>query len=75
MVFGTKIHKARKKNNLSAQSLAEICGVARSYITLIENGKRLPGRKVIPKLATALHVKTNVIINWYLEDIREKLEK
>lgn len=74
MIFGQHIHDERKKNNLSAESLAEVCGVARSYITLIENGKRLPGRKVIPKLAQALNLKTNIVINWYLEDIREKLQ-
>ncbi|HSW88385.1 MAG TPA: helix-turn-helix transcriptional regulator [Candidatus Saccharimonadales bacterium] len=74
MLFGERIHAQRKKKDLSAQALAEACGVARSYITLIENGKRLPGRKVIPKLASALNLKTNIIINWYLEDIREKLQ-
>jgi transcriptional regulator with XRE-family HTH domain len=74
MRFGERLLKERKKRNLSAQTFAEACGVARSYITLIENGKRLPGRKVIPKIATALHLKTNIIVNWYLEDLREKLQ-
>lgn len=73
MSFGERIRIARKKKNISTQILADECGVARSYITLIENNKRLPGRKVIPKLAEALGVKTNVIVNWYLDDIREKL--
>jgi hypothetical protein len=33
----------------------------------------MPGKKVIPTLAAALKVKTNVLINWYLKNIREKL--
>jgi len=74
MLFGERLYKERKRNKLSAEQLAKACGISRSYITLIENKKRLPGRKVIPKLASALKLKTNVIINWYLEDIREKLE-
>jgi transcriptional regulator with XRE-family HTH domain len=74
MSFGERLLNERKKHNLSAQTLADASGVARSYITLIENGKRLPGRKVIPKIATALHLKTNIIVNWYLEDLREKLQ-
>jgi transcriptional regulator with XRE-family HTH domain len=74
MLFGERLLAERKKNNLSAQALADASGVARSYITLIENGKRLPGKKVIPKLALALNMKINIIINWYLEDIREKLQ-
>jgi len=73
MIFGTKIKKERTKNKMSAFDLAELCSVSRSYITLIENGKRMPGKKIIPGLAAALKVKTNVVINWYLEDLREKL--
>jgi transcriptional regulator with XRE-family HTH domain len=74
MRFGEQLLAERKKNNLSAQVLADACGIARSYITLMENGKRLPGRKVIPKIAQALNVKINIVVNWYLEDIREKLQ-
>ena len=74
MSFGERLLKERKKNTLSAQMLAEACGVARSYITLIENGKRLPGRKIIPKIAVALNLKPNIIVNWYLEELREKLQ-
>ena len=74
MRFGEKILYEREKYNLTAQAVAKLCGVSRSYITLIENGKRLPGRKVIPKLAKVLHVKTNIVINWYLEELREKLK-
>jgi transcriptional regulator with XRE-family HTH domain len=74
MLFGEQLRTERKKNNLSALALAEACGVARSYITLIENGKRLPSKKIIPRIAEALNLKTNIIVNWYLEDIREKLQ-
>jgi len=73
MGFGNKVKLERKKNSLSAEALAVLCGVSRSYITLIENEKRLPGKKVIPKLALALKLKTEEVINWYLEALREKL--
>ena len=73
MLFGARLCKERKKRKLSAEELAGICGISRSYITLIETGRRLPGKKIIPKLAQALGVKTNIVINWYLEEIREKL--
>lgn len=75
MLFGEYLLLHRKKQNLSAKQLSEKCGVARSYITLMENGKRLPSKKIIPKMAIALGVKTNIVINWYLEDMRDKLEK
>lgn len=74
MLFGERLLTERKKNKLSAEQVAIACGVSRSYITLIENGKRRPGREVIPKIAVALNIKTNIIINWYLEDVREKIK-
>jgi transcriptional regulator with XRE-family HTH domain len=75
MLFGERLLNERKKYNLSAQILAESCGVARSYITLIENGKRLPGKKTLPKIAIALHLKTSVVLNWYLEDVRHRIKR
>jgi transcriptional regulator with XRE-family HTH domain len=74
-LFGEKLRAARKKKKLSTQNLADACGVARSYITLIENGKRLPGKKVLPKIAIALQVKITVVLNWYLEDISKKMQQ
>jgi len=75
MTFGSKLLEYRKSHKLSALELAKACGVSRSYITLMENGKRLPGEKVIPKLAMALNVKADVVLNWYLEEVRERMQK
>ncbi len=74
MRFGERLRHEREKLNFSAETLAKACRISRSYITLIETGKRLPSKKVIPKLAIALHVKTNIVINWYLEDLRKRLQ-
>jgi len=74
MKFGIKLLAERKRKKITAQELAQVCGVSRSYITLIENGKRMPGQKVILELAKALKIKNHIIVNWYLEDIREKME-
>lgn len=73
-VFGKYLKEERKKQDLTVQTVADSCRISRSYITLIENGKRLPGRKIIPKIAIALNLKTNIVINWYLEDVRENLK-
>jgi transcriptional regulator with XRE-family HTH domain len=74
MTFGERIYKERKKKKLSAQQLADACGLSRSYITLIENDHRRPGKKILGKLAEALGVKSSFMINWYLDDLRKKLE-
>jgi len=73
--FGEQLRKERVKLGLSAEKLAKACKISRSYITLIENGNRLPGKKQIPKIAKALGLKTGTVLNWYLEDISRKLQK
>lgn len=73
--FGNQLRTERKKLGLTVQTLAEDCGVSRSYITLIENGMRLPGRKVIPRLASALQIKPVVMLNWYLENVSQKMHE
>lgn len=73
--FGEHLKAARSKSGLTTQALAKACLVSRSYITLIENGHRMPGRKVLPKIAAALNVKIIVVLNWYLEEISQKMKK
>ena len=73
MTFGERIYRERKKKKMSAQALADACGLSRSYITLIENDHRRPGKKILTKIGEVLDVKAPVIINWYLEDLRKKL--
>lgn len=73
-LFGNQLRKERKKQGKTTEKVAKACGVSRSYITLIETGRRLPGRKVIPKIAAALRIKTGTVLNWYLEDITQKIK-
>lgn len=73
MVFAKKFLAERKKLGISAEQLAKQIGVSRSYISLIETGKRLPRKKSLVRVAQALKLKPNIVINWYLEDIRNKL--
>ena len=71
--FGQKLRSERKNQDLTTQDLANKIGVSRSYITLIETGKRLPGKKNISKIALALGLKNSTVLNWYLEHLRKKL--
>lgn len=75
MLFGRSLRKERNKQKLTVEALAKICGVSRSYITLIESGKRLPGKRVLPRIAPALNLKNSVVLNWYLDEVRERLKK
>lgn len=73
--FGEHLREARKNQGLTVQTIADVCGTSRSYITLIESGKRLPGKKILPKIAVALQIKTTVVLNWYLGDVSHKMRK
>ena len=75
MLFGQYLRAERIKRNLSAEELALKCGTSRSYITLIENGTRMPGKKIISNIAAGLGLKSSIVINWYLADVRRKLEE
>ncbi len=74
-IFGEQLRNERKKQHLTVEKVAKACGISRSYITLMENGRRLPGKKNIPKIAAALKLKTGTVLNWYLEDITQKIQK
>ncbi len=75
MVFGKYIKTKRKELGLTIEKLANICQSSRSYFTLIENGQRLPSTRLLPKIAKALKIKTGLILEWYLEEMKLRMEK
>lgn len=72
-LFGEQLRKERKRQGLTMEVLAMACGVSRSYVTLMENGTRTPAKKKIPIIAEALKIKSTVVLNWYIEDLRTKM--
>lgn len=73
MKFAENLRAKRENLGLTAEELANRVHVSRSYITLLENGKRLPGKTLLPKIARALKLEKNVIVEWYLAEQKEKL--
>ena len=73
-MLGKQLRAEREKRKQTVLCLAEACGISHSHITLIETGKRLPGKKVIKKIATALDIPTETLLTWYLEDISQKVK-
>lgn len=74
MLFGEKLRAERKKLGVATKIFAKMCGVSRSYVTLIENNKRLPGKKLLPRIAIALQLEKKVMLNWYLENISHRIQ-
>jgi transcriptional regulator with XRE-family HTH domain len=56
-IFGKILQEKRKSKNFSQEKLAKRTGLNRTFISLIENGKRSPSLSTILKISSALHIK------------------
>lgn len=60
--FGQVIQELRKANSLSQEALADLSHIDRSFISLVENGRKQPSLITIFQLAKALNVSTAKIM-------------
>jgi len=60
--FGKKLKLARLDKGLSQEKLALILDFDRTYISMLERGKRNPSLVTICKIADLLEVKTSSLI-------------
>jgi transcriptional regulator with XRE-family HTH domain len=51
MEFGRTISSLREKWGIEQKDLAKAIGVSKSYISIIENGRRKPSMRVLTKIA------------------------
>lgn len=51
---GKNVKRLRQEIRYSQFLLAGFCEVSEAYISMIENGKRIPSVEVLTKMATAL---------------------
>lgn len=70
-IFGIIIKDIRKNKSISQEKLSEKTGLDRTYISLIETGKRNPTLTSICKIAQALDIKASELIQLYEEKIVE----
>lgn len=61
--LGDNIRAIREKAHYTQEQLAEMIGMNRVSLARYEAGKIEPGSKALAKIADALHVSTNVLIN------------
>jgi transcriptional regulator with XRE-family HTH domain len=62
MALGREIKKAREVLQKSQEALAFEAGLHRTYISLIERGKKCPTLAVIVRLAKALGIKPSELL-------------
>lgn len=63
MDIGNKIRKLRKNNNFTLKELSERSGLSVSFISDIENGRRIPRLENLDKLSKALNVDISYLID------------
>jgi len=61
-MIGEKIQQLRRVNGLTVRRLAEIAEVTPSMISNFENNQKIPGKKVISKLAKALNISEDELL-------------
>lgn len=60
---GAAIRKARQEKNLSQDVLSSFAGIARTHLTMIENGDKQPNFETIWKIAFALNMKPSELVS------------
>lgn len=56
--LGKRIKQLRRRGKLTQEQLAEMVKVTPKYIQYIESAKRIPGLKLVYRIAKALNIKT-----------------
>ena len=62
ILLGSLIRKRREQLGLSQEKLAEICEFDRTYISMIERGKRNPSFQNLLRLCLGLNIKISKIL-------------
>jgi len=62
-IFGKIIKELRTSRSISQEKLSEITGLDRTFISLIETGKRNPTLTTIVKIANGLNIKPSELLS------------
>ena len=60
--LGEKIREYRAINGLTQRQFADQCDLDEFYISRIENGKRIPGRKALVQIANAMQIPVDALL-------------
>ena len=69
--FGFVTRGLRNKKNISQETLAEICNLDRTYISLLERGLRQPSLSTIFSIAQALSTTPSELLKLVEEVLNE----
>jgi transcriptional regulator with XRE-family HTH domain len=64
-IYGKILQEERKAKKISQEKLAKLAGLDRTFISLIENGKRSPSFSTILKICLALKIDPSELFSIY----------
>lgn len=70
-IIGKTVKKLRKEKGISQDTLSGLAGIARTHLTMIENGTKQANFETICKLAAALGMKPSELVK-AMEDYTEE---
>ena len=62
--FGRAVREVREARGVSQERLARAASLDRTYVSMIERGRRSPTIRVLMRIAEALQVRPSKIIAW-----------
>lgn len=61
-LLGQRLRQQRKKRGLTIEQLAEMIGLSKNYVSLIERGRKLPSMATLIKIVNSLHISADVLL-------------
>ena len=71
-VAGQIIRKLRKEKRISQDVLSGLAGIARTHLTMIENGSKQPNFETIWKIAVALDLRPSELVGLIETEIEQR---
>ncbi len=68
---GRVIRQRRQKRRLSQEALSGLAGIARTHLTMIENGTKQPNFETIWKIAQALDILPSELVRLIEQEIAD----
>ncbi len=66
--FGLVVSRLRTEKGMTQENLSAFAGIARSHLTLLENGKKTARLDTLFRIADALEIKPSVLIQMIEEE-------
>lgn len=61
-IVGQVIRRIRKQRNMSQELLSGLAGIARSHLSMIENGTKQPNFETVWRIAAALELRPSELV-------------